>query len=142
VAGGGGEESAKDVGLLFVRVVVGFSMATFHGWGKITGGPEHWKQLGEAMGNFGVHVAPVFWGFMSGFAEFGCSCLMALGVAFRPATLILAINMAVAVGSHLAMPAGQRGGGWDGASHALELFSVYVALVLVGPGKFALRRRR
>ncbi|MFN8177953.1 MAG: DoxX family protein [bacterium] len=141
MAGGGGEESAKDVGLLFVRVIVGFSMAAFHGWGKISGGPELWKQIGGAMGNFGVHAYPVFWGFMSGFAEFGCSCLMALGVFFRPATLILAINMAVAVGSHLAMPPGQHAG-WNGASHALELFSVYVALLLVGPGKFALKKRR
>jgi len=139
---GGGEESAKDVGLLFVRVIVGFSMATFHGWAKISGGPEHWTQLGAAIGNFGVHKWPIFWGFMSGFAEFGCSILLALGVFFRPAALLLAINMAVAVSSHLAMPAGQHGAGWDGASHALELFSVYVALLLVGPGKFALRKGR
>jgi hypothetical protein len=40
------------------------------------------------------------------------------------------------------MPASQRAAGWEGASHALELFSVYVALTLVGPGKFALRKRR
>jgi putative oxidoreductase len=135
----GGEESAKDVGLLFLRVIVGLSMATFHGWSKISGGPELWKQIGMSMGNFGVHTVPVFWGFMSGFAEFGCSCLLALGVFFRPAALVLAINMVVAVSSHLTRTG--QGAGWAGASHALELFSVYVALLLIGPGKFALRRR-
>jgi len=117
-------------------------MATFHGWGKISGGPETWSQIGSQMGNFGVHIAPVFWGFMSGFAEFGCSILMAAGILFRPATAILAINMLVAIGSHLSRPAGDAHGGWDGASHALELLSVYVGLLLIGPGKFVLWKRR
>lgn len=133
---------SADVGLLVVRVVVGVSMAAFHGWGKISGGPEQWTGIGEATGNLGIHFLPVFWGFMAAFAEFACSIFFALGLFFRPASFLLAINMLVAVISHLSRPAGERGAGWDGASHALELFSVYVGLMLVGPGKFALTRRR
>ena len=131
-----------DVALLIIRLVIGGSLATFHGWGKISGGPEMWKNIGEAMGNLGIHFLPVFWGFMAGFAEFGCSILFAVGLFFRPAAFLLAFNMLIAVISHLSRPAGERGAGWEGASHALELMSVYVGMMLIGPGKFALIRRR
>jgi putative oxidoreductase len=131
-----------DAALLLVRLVIGASMAAFHGWGKITGGPELWARIGDAMGHLGIHFAPVFWGFMAAFAEFGGSILFAAGFLFRPAALLLAFNMLVAAMSHLARPAGERGAGWEGASHALELFAVYVAMLLLGPGKLALRPRR
>lgn len=127
----------RDLGLLIIRLGVGFSMMLFHGFDKISGGPELWRGLGAATQNLGFDFAPVFWGFMAAFAEFVCSILVVLGVMFRPAAALLAINMLVAVLFHLNMPAGAANAGWSGASHALELLAVYVGFLLIGPGRYA-----
>jgi putative oxidoreductase len=131
----------KDLGLLIVRLGVGLSVLLFHGWGKITGGPELWTKLGGAMGNLGIHFLPVMWGFLAAFAESACSLFLVLGVVARPAAAILAFNMFVAMIHHLTLGSGEPAAGWNGASHALELFSVYVGLFLAGPGMFSLSRK-
>ena len=133
-AGGG----YGDLGLLLIRLGVGFSMAIFHGYGKISGGPELWTKIGASMGHFGIHFAPAFWGFLSALAEFGCSILLIVGLFFRPAAAALAFNMLVASTTHLTMPAGAQNAGWSGASHAIELLAVYLGLLLLGPGRYAL----
>ena len=130
--------STRDLGLLLVRVGVGTSMALYHGWGKISGGPARWHEIGDALPSLGLAFLPTFWGFMAGFSEFVASILLALGFLFRPAAALLAFTMLVAISHHLRLPAGEPGSGWRAASHALELLSVYVALFLSGPGKYAL----
>jgi putative oxidoreductase len=136
------EPIENDVALLLLRLGVGLSMMLFHGWGKISGGPEMWERVGGSMGNLGLGFAPVFWGFMAAFAEFGCSALVVLGLFLRPAAAMLAFTMIVAVVTHLSMPPEAEGAGWNGASHALELLAVYLCLVFAGPGKYALMPRR
>lgn len=127
----------KDFALLIIRVGIGLSMLMLHGYGKISGGPERWEQVGGAMGNLGLSFAPVFWGFMAAFAEFFCSILLVLGVLFRPAVLMLAFTMFVAALVHLNLPADNPNSGWTGASHAIELLIVYVGLLFAGPGRYA-----
>jgi putative oxidoreductase len=129
-----------DVALLVLRVGIGASMLLFHGWGKITGGPERWEAVGGAMGNLGLDFLPTFWGFLAAFSESIGSLLLALGLLFRPSAVLLAGTMAVASISHLSRPAGAPGAGFAGASHALELLCVFVALALVGPGRYSLDR--
>jgi putative oxidoreductase len=132
----------RDLGLLVLRVIVGISMAVHHGWGKMTGGMEAWERVGGGMASFGITFAPAMWGFLASFAEFGGSLLLVLGVLFRPAAAMLAFTMLVAMAVHLGMPADNPNSGWSGASHAMELLAVYVALLLTGPGRFALLRRQ
>ena len=131
------EAVAKDFGLLLIRLGIGASMLIFHGYGKMTGGPERWEAIGGAMGNLGIDFVPVAWGFMAAFAETVGSILLVLGPLFRTATLLLAFNMFVAIMRHINLPAGEPGAGWEGASHALELLFVYLGLFFTGPGKFA-----
>ena len=131
-------ELNKDLGLLVVRLVIGISMILFHGYAKIKGGPELWAEIGKDIGVLGINFLPVFWGFMAGFAEFFCSILLILGVLFRPAAVLLAITMFVAVVVHLNLPPESPAAGWKGASHALELLAVYVGLFFTGPGKYKL----
>jgi putative oxidoreductase len=126
------------MGLLVLRLGVGLSMLGFHGWDKLTGGPETWEGVGASMGNLGLAFAPKFWGFMAASAETFASALLVLGIFFRPAAAVLAFTMIVAASRHLSIPAGESGAGWNGASHALELFSIYVALLLTGPGRLVL----
>lgn len=130
----------RDAGLLIIRLGIGLSMLVFHGWGKITGGPELWGKVGGSMANLGLGFAPVFWGFMAAFAEAVCSALLIVGLFFRPAAAMLAFTMVVAVVVHLNMPADAQNAGWKGASHALELLVVYVGLLLAGSGRYALMR--
>ncbi len=128
--------SNTDLGLLILRLGFGASMMMLHGWGKISGGPERWERIGGAVAQFGLDFAPVFWGFMAAFAEFGCSALIMLGVLFRPAAVLLAITMAVAAGRHLSLPPDAQGAGIDGAAHALEFLVVYLAFLAAGPGRY------
>lgn len=128
--------NSKDLGLLVLRIGVGLSMMIFHGLEKIQGGPEKWERIGSNMGNLGIDFFPVFWGFMAAFSEFFGSFFIIVGFFFKPATALLAFTMIVAAVVHLSLPAGAENAGLKGASHALELLTVYVALFLTGPGKY------
>ncbi|HVS62350.1 MAG TPA: DoxX family protein [Thermoanaerobaculia bacterium] len=135
-----------DVALLLLRVGIGASMFFFHGWGKISGGPDRWAGVGGAMSNLGIDFLPAFWGFLAAISESLGSVLLAVGLLSRPSAALLACTMSVAALGHLARPEGSPGAGLSGASHALELLVVYVALVLTGSGRLSLdhllRRRR
>lgn len=126
----------EDAGLLLIRIGIGLSMMIFHGSLKIKGGPELWAKVGADVSVIGINFLPLFWGFMAAFSEFFCSFLLILGILFRPAVTLLAVTMAIAVLKHLSLPEGSPVAGWAGASHALELFIVYIALFMTGPGKY------
>ncbi|UCB52826.1 MAG: DoxX family protein [Candidatus Zixiibacteriota bacterium] len=125
----------RDIGLLILRIGIG-GMFLFHGGPKIAAGPEKWEQLGMAMGNFGIHFLPVFWGFMASFAEFFGGIMIILGLFLRPACMLLTINMIVATSFHL-----NRGDGLLGASHAIEVGIVFLSLLFVGPGRYSLDQK-
>ena len=127
-----------DFGILLLRLGIGLSMMIFHGWGKISGGVSRWEGLGSNMALLGLDFAPAFWGFLAAFAEFFASGFIVLGLLFRPMTLMLAFTMFVAALRHLNLDSGQPGSGFAGASHALELMVVYVALFFAGAGRFSL----
>jgi putative oxidoreductase len=128
-----------DVGIFLIRLGIGLSMIAFHGYGKIAGGADTWYALGTKMGYLGIGFLPTFWGFMAGFSEFFCSILLILGIFFRPAALLLAFTMFVAILNHLNLPVDHQKAGWSGASHAIELLVIYVGLFLTGPGRYAFR---
>lgn len=126
----------RDMGLLWLRIGLGV-MYVVHGWPKLEGGGDKWIALGKAMRHVGIDFYPVMWGFAAAVAEFGGGILLALGVLFRPAAGALAFTMLVAATMHL-----RSGDGLSGASHAIEAGIVFAALMLIGPGRFVLRRRR
>ena len=128
----------RDIGVLIIRLGIGGSMLIFHGYGKITGGAVLWEKLGSNMSTIGINFYPVFWGFMAAFSESICSVLIMTGLLFRPATVLLAVTMIVAILRHLTLPEGTAGAGWSGASHALELLVIYTGLFFLGPGRFRL----
>lgn len=136
------DEISVNFGLLLARVGVGLSMVIFHGYAKITGGPELWAKIGGSMDNVNITFYPVVWGFLAAFAESVCSCLLIVGVLFRPAAFLLACTMFVASMRHLNLPADNPNAGWSGASHALELMSIYLCFLFTGPGRFSLTLRR
>ena len=129
-------ENSKDIGLLLIRLGIGASMLIFHGYDKLTGGPEVWAKLGGNMKILGIIFLPAFWGFMASFAESVGSVLIMLGILFRPATALLAFTMLIAVMTHMNISSWVFRPDWKGASHAIEFLVVYIGLFLIGPGRF------
>jgi len=124
----------RDAGLLFLRLGLGISFL-IHGIPKIVGGPDKWAGLGGAMGSLGISVFPAFWGFMAALSESLGGMLLILGIYFRTASLFLAVTMAVALQMHI-----NRGDPFTVYSHALEDGIVFLALLLIGPGKYVLKK--
>ncbi len=122
----------RDAGLLALRVGLGV-MFIYHGAPKMFGGPESWLKLGTAIGYFGIHFFPVFWGFMAAFAEFGGGILLIGGFLLRPVCVLLTIDMIVAAASHFGAHQGL-----SHASHAIEDGIVFLSLILIGPGTLSL----
>jgi len=132
----------RELGLLLLRIGLGAAFIA-HGWPKLVGGPAYWAQLGHSMDTLGIHVAYPFWGLMAAVAEFGGGVFVLLGLLFRPACILLVLDLLVALSQHLwnrDFPPVLRnyGPGW---SHPMELAIVFLCLLLIGPGKYSIDRR-
>lgn len=125
----------KNTGLLIIRVGLGI-MFIFHGYPKLLGGPGQWTAVGDAMKYTGITFFPVGWGLLAAVTETFGGFLVLLGLAFRPATLLLAIAMIVAATMHL-----KSGDGLNGASHAIEAAIVFIGLTFIGPGKYSVDKK-
>ncbi len=123
----------RDAGLLLLRIGLGAAFI-IHGTPKLIGGPEKWKALGGAMANLGVTFAPTLWGLSAALSEAVGGLLIMLGLFFRPACFLLAVTMAVALNMHVT-----KGDPFQVYSHALEDGIVFLSLIFIGPGKYALR---
>lgn len=116
-----------DIGLLVIRLFYGSAMAFGHGWSKL-------QTFDEKKDGF-----LALWPFNSAtslalaiFAEFFCSLALLAGFATRLAAFFLAFTMGVAAFvAHADDPFATR-------EKALLYFTVYIALILMGPGRFSL----
>ena len=126
----------RDAGLLLLRITLGAIFLWAHGWAKLAGGMKTWHGLGMAMGHFGITFWPTFWGFMATMAETVGIALMMIGLAFRPACLLVAVTMAVA-GIHVWHSEKNAAAAIQQASHAWELGLVFFSLIFIGPGKYS-----
>lgn len=124
-----------NLGVLLLRLGIGIAFMC-HGWPKLEAGPELWEPLGGAMGIWGIHFAPTFWGFLGSLAEFAGGLLLALGLFFRPTCVILVIQMIVATSSHL-----NQGQSFSEYSHALEMAILFFCWLFIGPGSYSLDAR-
>ncbi|MBX9852100.1 MAG: DoxX family protein [Cytophagaceae bacterium] len=123
---------SPNFGLLILRIGIGLAFV-MHGKPKIFGGPELWEKIGGVMSDFGLDFGLVFWGFMAAIAEFAGGILLALGLFFRPACVLLFLTMLVASLKHIS-----AGDDFKKYTHALELAILLFGLYFIGPGKFSL----
>jgi putative oxidoreductase len=126
---GSGLTKYRDAGLLIVRVGLGVAFI-FHGWPRLSGGPKMWVGIGHAAGM----PAPVVMGFIAGLIELGGGLLLALGLFFRPAAVLLLLQMLVAL-FRVHLPHGDP---FNTYSHALEDAIVFFSLIVIGPGKYSI----
>lgn len=111
-------------------------MMAWHGFPKFIGGVPLWTEIGGSMAFMGVTIYPVFWGFCAAVAEFFGGIAFAFGLFTRIVALLLAFTMVVA-----AVMLFRTGAGLQGASQAIELGSVFIAMIFIGPGRYSVDRR-
>jgi putative oxidoreductase len=114
--------------LAVFRVLVAFFMLYGHGWGKL---------MNVFGGNFQfldpLGIGPTASLILAAFAEGICALLIIAGFWTRLASLILSINMAVAV-FFVHLPAGD----WFGDMELPVLYLVaFIVIFLLGPGKYS-----
>lgn len=126
-----GLDKHRDLGILLLRLGIG-AMFIAHGLPKLTGGPEIWARLGSTMANLGITFAPTFWGLMAALAETVGGLLLMIGLATRPAAMMLAFTMLVAFLMHF--NSGDEFRTW---SHAAEAGILFTSMVLIGPGRIS-----
>ena len=125
----------RDYAPLFVRLMLGTTLVFAHGLPKLMS-PDRWEREGALMAMFGITFAPVFWGFMAGFSEFVAGLLFWVGLAVRPASIMMMWVMFVAMLRNVL--AGRLGGG---DVHPWDFTAGLVALLILGAGAYSLDRK-
>lgn len=125
----------KDFGLLIIRVGLG-AMFIYHGYPKLMGGKEAWTELGSSTRYIGITFLPMMWGLLAALAETVGGLLVILGLAFRPVSAVLVINLIVAAAFHFG-----KGGDLGDAAHAIEDAVVFAGLFFIGPGKYSVDKK-
>lgn len=121
----------NNTALLLLRIGIGIMMM-LHGYPKLSGGVAKWEKLGNAMAELGIKFLPVVWGFMAAITESVGGLFFLLGLFFRPTTFFLLFTMIVATTKHLS-----GGDSILDASHSIELGIVFLAMFIIGPGKYS-----
>ena len=129
--------SNEGMGLAIFLIRVSFGIIyILHGFPKIAGGPEQWAQIGGAMGIVGLGFAPAFWGFMASISEFGGGILLVLGLFTRPAAVLMAFTMLIAMIMHIS-----AGDPLSTVLHPLKGLVVFVSILYSGAGKYAIDKK-
>ena len=123
----------RDLGLLVLRVGFGLAFVWYHGYPKLSGGPQTWAVIGDAVANFGITFGYGFWGLLAALAETIGGLLFAAGLLFRPACLAILAVMIVATIEQTSRPMPMP-------EHALKNAFVVAGMFLVGPGRYTLAR--
>jgi putative oxidoreductase len=116
-------------GLLILRVLAGLSLFLKHGWEKLTGYSVMVQHFPDPI-HIGAHASLAFALFSDGI----CSLLIILGLATRPAAVIILINLLTAFffvlhGAFFSIPHVELVWLYTG---------VFAALLFTGPGRFSI----
>ena len=124
----------SDFGLLLLRVILGGMYLWAHGWPKLAGGLAVWKHAGADMKYLGITFWPTFWGCLMAFSQSAGILLFIFGLAFRPACLLLFLTFLFTSIITFRMH------GLLDAEHAIQLTTIFFALLFIGPGKYSVDR--
>jgi putative oxidoreductase len=125
----GNNSGPANLGLLVLRLWIGFSMLLNHGVGKLENFSDTAPNFPDPLGI--GHPASIA---LAVFAEFFVSLFVIFGLMTRWSALVLAIDMGVAF---IAVHKGALSGQGSGELAFMYLMG-YVTLLLAGPGSFSL----
>lgn len=128
--------STAGFGALVLRVPVGIIL-TAHGAQKLFGwfGGYGLEGTGQWMASIGLEPG-LFMALIAGLAEFAGGLVLILGLFTRPAALVSAVTMTVAIFSvHFSNGLFMANNGYE---FALSLLAATAALTVLGGGKFAM----
>ncbi len=123
--------TTDDIGKLVLRLTLGI-LILLHGIGKITGG------VGGILGMVAKAGLPEAFGYLVYVGEVLAPILLIVGLWTRPAAIVVAINMVVAVAlvhSHQIFSL-SKNGGWELELQGMFLFTA-VAIALLGAGRLS-----
>jgi putative oxidoreductase len=122
-------DRSPDIGLLLLRVWLGFSMFWLHGWGKLT---NIFSGKFGFLDPLGIGQTPSL--LLAVGAEVGCSVLLVLGLCTRWAAFALAFTMGVAffVVNGASLAKGEL---------AWLYFGGYVVLFCAGAGRLSMDKK-
>lgn len=123
------KSGAANFGLLILRVGAGLMLAFMHGIGKL---PPAEKFI-AGVADIGFPY-PVYFAWAAVLSEFLFSLMAAAGLMTRIAAFFVSCTMATAAYKHLSTGNGDP-------EKALLYLAVYLAIMLIGGGKFAVDRR-
>jgi len=121
---------AASFGLLVLRVVTGVMLLSRHGWGKLAHFSDKAARFSDPL-----HIGHDRSLMLAIFAEVACSVLVAIGFATRFAAAVLVILFGVI---QFVVLAGQP---FDDRELAALYGVIYLALLLIGPGAYAIDSR-
>jgi putative oxidoreductase len=139
------------MGLLILRLA-GLYLAVSHGWGKVVGLSSGQGGFVKGVAEMGL-PAPVLFAWAAALAEFAGGILVTVGLGTRVAAAFAASTMAVAAfGRHhahghllnalgVAPVSDEVSKGWGNPELALIYLLAFVAIALLGPGRFAIDAR-
>lgn len=122
-------EMSLNIGLLWLRVLMGLGISIFHGYGKVFGG--RMEQFTEGVAKMGF-PAPDFFAWAAAFSEFIGGILLVLGLGTRLAAFFVFMTMSVAAFIRHAPDT------FDVKETALLYWIIAMAIFLTGPGFFSL----
>jgi putative oxidoreductase len=106
------------LGWAFIRVTFGFSLAFFHGYGKVIDGGVY--NLAGTVAKLGF-PAPTFLAWCAALTELAGGILFGFGLGTRPVAILGSVTMTVALYRHLSDPVAK-----------MELALLYLSVMLVG----------
>lgn len=124
--------SLVALGCLVLRIGIGI-IFIIHGYGKFAGGMGTLTWVGSQMSNLGISFFPLLWGFLAASAEFFGGVFLVVGLGTRVAAFFLSIVMLIAILYHI-----KNGDTYTTYSHPLSMLIVFISLMLMGSGRFAL----
>lgn len=123
---------SADLALLVLRVWLGASMLSLHGWGKLLGLINGTSKFPDI---FGIGAMPVL--IVAIFAEFLCSAFLILGLWSRLAAFFLATTMGTAFfAAHGAKLSGPGNG-----ELAFVYLAGFVAILMAGAGRYSVDQK-
>lgn len=128
-------DKGQDAGLLVLRVGIGLVFLLIHGLPKLLE-PDSWARVGRAVSYLGIGFGHQVWGLLAILSMTLGAVFLIVGFLYRAAALTLAVTMAVAaIWRHFPF------GGWGESAYPVTMAIVCFALMILGPGKYAIGAR-